>query len=182
MDLLRERDELRAAVLAKDTVIAVKEATILLRDATDSELLAEMKEMRKELQRAERHVAAARQAYEGMKGRLFELLDTVIPHDATVLMVSRGDDALLQVAGRRVRHFPQTADGAWNGQPADSQDAIDRLEAIRANGTAYLVLPEPVFWWLDHYAALATYLQERCRTVVHEDDTAAVFELSGSAG
>ena len=37
--------------------------------------------------------------------------------------------------------------------PLDSDDAINRLEAIRTRGAQYLLLPATAFWWLDRTAA-----------------------------
>ena len=52
-----------------------------------------------------------------------------VPAAATVLVVTRGDEDLLELGDRRGRHFPEDADGRYSGHhPKDSQEAIDRLE------------------------------------------------------
>src|SRR5262249_31354544 len=72
--------------------------------------------------------------------------------EAPVAVVSRGDDALLELGGRPAWHFPQTPDGVYAGHhPADGPAAVAHLEAMRARGGRYLVLPSTAFWWLDHY-------------------------------
>jgi GT2 family glycosyltransferase len=58
-----------------------------------------------------------------------------------VLVVSRGDDQLLVLIGRRAWHFPQNEDGRYSGyHPADSGEALAYLDASRAKGAQYLVL------------------------------------------
>ena len=47
-------------------------------------------------------------------------------------MVSRGDDDLVDLVGRRASHFPQARDGEYAGHhPADSDAAVDHLEDLR---------------------------------------------------
>ncbi len=78
------------------------------------------------------------------------------PVGARLLVASKGDDALLRMRGRRAGHFPQTAHGVYAGHhPADGKSAVQQLERLGAN---FFVLPQPQFWWLDHYPALARHL------------------------
>ena len=185
VDLLNERNALKTALTAKDRALAAKDAAIGVREATYLELLTEISDLRTEL--ALKHTPEteaiaeleAGLAYEQLRWRLYDTLDDAIPLGATVLMVSRGDDAFLRLDRRQVSHFPRTKDGTWNGHPSTSQDAIDQLEAIRATTTVYLVFPTPELWWLEHYLELATYLQQRGELIVKRQNTAMVFKLSG---
>lgn len=61
--------------------------------------------------------------------------------------------------------------------PKDSKEAIDRLEAIRARGAHYLLLPTTALWWLGHYQALAEYLDARYPTVARDKSCCVVFDL-----
>jgi GT2 family glycosyltransferase len=89
-------------------------------------------------------------------------VDETVAAGASVLVVSRGDRALVDLEGREGHHFPQDRDGGYLGHhPSDSADAIARLEALRAGGAEYLVLPSTAYWWLDHYAGFADHLEER---------------------
>ena len=82
-----------------------------------------------------------------------------LPADATVLVVSRGDDRLVDIPGRRAWHFPRAPDGRWAGHhPADSADAIAQLAEISAAGATHIAFPRPSWWWLEHYEALADHL------------------------
>ena len=85
-----------------------------------------------------------------------------VPAGATVVVVTKGDDALLHLEGRTGWHFPQTVGGAYAGHnPADSAAAIAHLEAVRAAGGQFLVFPATSGWWLDHYASFRRHLDGR---------------------
>jgi hypothetical protein len=91
---------------------------------------------------------------------------TTVPRGRTVLVVSRGDEQFVRLEGRRGWHFPRHDDGRWAGfHPADSQEAIEHLEALRSQGAQYLVFPQTAFWWLDYYGDLNEHLEERYRLV-----------------
>ncbi len=91
--------------------------------------------------------------------------------DSTLLVVSRGDDNLLDLEGRRAWHFPGAPDGAWAGHhPADSASAIRELLVARSRGADYLAFPRTAFWWLDFYEGLAEHLENRCSRVLADDD------------
>jgi hypothetical protein len=71
--------------------------------------------------------------------RIREAVDRFVPADATVSVVSHGDDALLDLSGRRAWHFPQTPGGTYSGShPADGAEAVAHLEINRARGRAIL--------------------------------------------
>lgn len=101
-----------------------------------------------------------------------------IPRNATVLVVTRGDDELLRLGPRRALHFPQDDLGGYLGyHPHDSESAISMLEGMRARGAQYLVLPSSSFWWLDHYEEFNQHLQDRYAAIADKDEC-MVFELA----
>jgi hypothetical protein len=101
-----------------------------------------------------------------------------VPPAATVVVVSRGDDELLQLSPRRAWHFPQDRDGDYVGHhPRDSAEAIAQLEELRARGAGYIVFPSTALWWLDHYTELAEHLRRSGSEVASEDGTGIVFAL-----
>jgi hypothetical protein len=108
-----------------------------------------------------------------------ETIAATVPESATVLFVSRGDDALLELAGRReAQHFPQNDDGSYTGyHPADSAEAIAQLEELRVKGAGFLVLPRPALWWLEYYEAFAHHLETRHRLVARASEC-VIFELA----
>lgn len=108
--------------------------------------------------------------------RVCERVRAAVPADASVLVVSKGDAALLRL-GRTAAHFPQGPDGDFAGHyPGDSGQAVDHLEALTARGFTHLVFPATAEWWLEHYAGLARYLDETAEQVVADDDC-RIFRL-----
>jgi hypothetical protein len=115
--------------------------------------------------------------------RVRQVVADLVPHGATVAVVSRGDDDLLRLNGRRAGHFPQREDGVYLGyHPADSAGAIAHLEALRARGVRYLVFPRTAFWWLEHYADFRRHLEQRYRVAVRDESTCVIFALRQPAG
>jgi hypothetical protein len=106
-----------------------------------------------------------------------EAATVLLPANANVLVVSGGDDRLLELDGRAARHFPAAEDGTYLGyHPGDSQEAIARLEHERDRGAGFLFFPETSAWWLDHYRQLDQYLSDRYRAV-SRDSTTVIFQL-----
>ena len=106
-----------------------------------------------------------------------ETANAMIPRNATVLVVSRGDDELLRIGPRRALHFPQDEFGRYAGyHPQDSAAAIAALEQMRTRGAEYLLLPNTSFWWLDYYDGLRKHLEEKYPAVASTGDC-MVFEL-----
>jgi GT2 family glycosyltransferase len=120
--------------------------------------------------------------YEREAEQLREAVRAAVPAGAAVLVVSRGDDALLQLNGRQAMHFPQAEDGGWAGHhPADSDEAIGHLEQLRDGGAGYLVVPPTYRWWLDHYDGLRDHLDSRYRAVLSDERGGAIYDLEGAA-
>ena len=110
----------------------------------------------------------------------FGVGDTV-PEGALVLVVSRGDERLLDL-GRPSAHFPQTDGGIYAGYyPADSIEAIDQLERARQEGAEYLLFPRTSLWWLDYYDDFADHILERYAEVKFDEDC-RVFALARAEG
>jgi hypothetical protein len=102
-----------------------------------------------------------------------------IPAGATVLVVSKGDEALLRIQGCTGWHFPRADNGAYAGHhPADSAEAIAHLEALRTQGARYLVFPSTSLWWFDFYAGFREHLDGRYRRS-YSDPYHVVFDLTG---
>jgi glycosyltransferase involved in cell wall biosynthesis len=117
-----------------------------------------------------------------------EVVERVVTHvdeqlepGARVLVVSRGDERIVDFPRHHGEHFPQTEDGQYAGHhPADSADAIARLEALNARGADYLVIPGTSAWWLEHYTEFATYLERSHVRVAAEDRAFVVYQLQAS--
>jgi hypothetical protein len=125
---------------------------------------------------------AYHQAYQGLAWQIREIVRETLPATATVLVVSKGDAALLELNGRMARHFPCTEDGTYAGHyPARSADAIEHLETLRARGGEYLLFPGTAFWWLDHYAGLREHLDAHYRRV-WSDARCIIYQLDSRDG
>jgi GT2 family glycosyltransferase len=115
--------------------------------------------------------------YTALTRRVMDAVRRTVPEGSTVLVVSRGDDALIGLAGREAWHFPQLDDGMYAGHhPADDDEAIAELERLRGRGAEYLVLPATSLWWLDHYRGFRQHL-DGYRRVGEEPDTAVIYQL-----
>jgi hypothetical protein len=122
--------------------------------------------------------------YEQARQHIRELVRVVLPPEATVAVVSKGDDELLkllELEGRKAWHFPQDDHGAYAGYyPADSAEAVSRLEALRDKGAQFLLFPGTALWWLEHYADFKQHLKNHYRVVVDQKDTCLMIALGRS--
>jgi hypothetical protein len=121
-------------------------------------------------------------AYDRLVKRVKAALLGSIPNGASVLVVSKGDEALLDCNGLRMAHFPQQEDGRYQGYyPADSDSTIEQLKSLERQGAQFLVFPWTALWWLEHYTGLRQYLRKE--TVIHARirGVCIVFDLRGSS-
>jgi len=113
--------------------------------------------------------------------RMREAVAGVAPENSTVIVVSRGDERIIQYPGRSGWHFPQNAEGLYAGHyPADSAAAIAHLESLRSKGGQYLLLPATSMWWLDYYSEFKEHLNRTYHEVFREDDLCVIFALNAS--
>jgi GT2 family glycosyltransferase len=116
--------------------------------------------------------------YRQLVRRIQEVVRTEIPFDSTVIVVSKGDETLVDLYGRQAWHFPQNEEGRWAGyHPKSSLPAIAHLESLRANGGDYLLFPATALWWLDEYSGLRRHLEQRYRMARRTDGTCLIFSL-----
>jgi hypothetical protein len=121
--------------------------------------------------------------YRDLVERIRAVVESELPPDATVLVVSHGDEALLDLgSARRGWHFPQMEDGTYAGHhPGDSAEAIAHLEALRSKGADYILLPETTLWWLDYYKEFAEMLHGQDPEPVESPGTCMIFSVAGAA-
>jgi SAM-dependent methyltransferase/spore maturation protein CgeB len=114
--------------------------------------------------------------------RIREVARSVLPTDARVLVISKGDDDLLRLDGRIGWHFPQTLGGVYAGyHPADSAEAIGHLETLKSKGAQYLLIPAVAFWWLEFYAGFRCHLESNYRLLAYHSDSCLIFALTPPA-
>src|SRR5260370_32108707 len=108
--------------------------------------------------------------------RIRELVAAAAPPDASVLVISKGDDDLLHLTPCRGTHFPQREDGVYAGYyPADDEAAIRHLSELRQRGAQFLLIPETSLWWLKHYPRFAEHLNSRYERVINEQEHCVMF-------
>lgn len=121
-------------------------------------------------------------AYDELRRRVRFAIEQHTPSGAHVAVVSRGDEALIELSGRTGRHFPSLEDGCYSGHhPADDDEAIDLLERLRLDGVECLVVPAASAWWLDTYSGLGAHLSVIAETTTIEG-VAHIFTLDPTEG
>lgn len=106
-----------------------------------------------------------------------------VPEGGRVLVVSRGDEALLRLGRREAGHFPQSPTGLYAGHyPADGAAAVAHLEELRAAGARYLAIPAEASWWLEHYSELCELLDREGELLAGDPEVARVYALAPKRG
>jgi hypothetical protein len=117
--------------------------------------------------------------YRDQVDRIRAQVRAVVPEGARVLVITRGDEALLRLDGRDAGHFPQSATGLYAGHyPADGQEAATHLDDLRSAGAEYLVIPAQARWWLEHYVELRESLDDRGELLPSDPETALIYALT----
>jgi GT2 family glycosyltransferase len=121
--------------------------------------------------------------YRKLVGRLRDLARRELSPQSSVLVISKGDDELLDIGVEQAAHFPQDERGGYAGHyPESSAAAIAELEELRGKGAQYLLVPVMASWWLDRYPELGEHLRNRCRLVAEDAEAGSLFELAPAAG
>ncbi len=100
--------------------------------------------------------------YDDLVRRIRQAVRESVPAGSILLVVSRGDDALLEHDHVTAWHFPGEPDGRYAGfHPRDSAAALAHLDEWRSRGARYLLLPASTSWWLDYYEDFREDLRRR---------------------
>lgn len=107
-----------------------------------------------------------------------DVVDAAVPLTSTIAVISRGDEDLVNLGGRKAWHFPRGQDGQYAGfYPATSEDAIEHLAALKAQGVDFLLVPNTSYWWFDHYRDFKQHLDRTCRVQTDEGGSCMIFSL-----
>lgn len=119
-------------------------------------------------------------SYRALVDRVRAVTGSTVTPGATVLVLSKGDDSLVDLPTATGWHFPRLDDGRYAGAyPADDGEAIGALEAARRAGADFLVVPAFATWWFDHYTGFRNYLDDRyVRLTPADAEAAVVYELA----
>jgi SAM-dependent methyltransferase len=160
---------------------------IMLLAARDPAVFADLDLARRQATRphppaAERTSATSRELgadeYAALVAGVRSVVETLLPQGVRVAVVSKGDDALLELGAREGWHFPRDDAGRYAGfHPAGTDAAIAALEGIRGAGADFLVFPSTALWWLEHYAGLQEHLSRTC-TIVHQGADCVIYALA----
>jgi hypothetical protein len=130
-----------------------------------------------EREEAERLERVERERYQELVERIKLMVRAAVPPDATVVVVSKGDDQLLDLECGDAWHFPASPDGTYVGyHPPDGKWAIEQLQLARARGADYLLLPATASWWMEQYPEFAQHVADKHPQIL-EDDACAIYAL-----
>jgi hypothetical protein len=116
--------------------------------------------------------------YAELVARIQATVAAQVPPGASVLVVSKGDAALLEMPGRTALHFPQDGTGGYAGHhPRDGAAATRELEESRRAGAEYLVIPATARWWLQFYDDFALHLATHGELVADDPESCLVYDL-----
>jgi hypothetical protein len=102
----------------------------------------------------------------------------LLPPGARVLVVTGGDERLLDLSGPIGWHFPQREGGSHVGEdPADSDAAIAQLELLRLSGAGYLLIPRTAHWWLERFSEFRAHLETNYTLVTRQQNVCTIFDL-----
>jgi hypothetical protein len=115
--------------------------------------------------------------YEATVDRIRAVVEATVPEGATLAVISRGDDELLQLGRRNAWHCPSEESGIYAGyHPPNGAVACAEIQRLRCAGADYLLIPRPSLWWLMYYPELAEALRERAITLI-TDESCQIYLL-----
>jgi 4-amino-4-deoxy-L-arabinose transferase-like glycosyltransferase len=91
-------------------------------------------------------------------------LKRVTAPDALIVAADMGDPTIFYYAERQGWHFLET-DAIYNGNPDDSEQAIENLERLRLGGATHFVFTKNTFWWLRSYPEFVAHLTNNAKVI-----------------
>jgi hypothetical protein len=135
--------------------------------------LAALEDQVRRLQYGDEDLAEIDDAIRGCR----ELVGDHVPAGERVALATGGNPALISFDDRSVAAFPPTRIGSQHQDFDHDAAAIANLEAQRAHGTRFLLLPEPAREWLQRYPGFAEHLLSRYAVVADEAGTGLLVEI-----
>jgi ectoine hydroxylase-related dioxygenase (phytanoyl-CoA dioxygenase family) len=110
-------------------------------------------------------------------GTVHDAIREHVPGGSHVLIVNWDDEVLLDVDGYRAEQFPSGEDGG-NYYSVAGEEAVRMLEARRAAGARFLVVPKPSLGWLQlAQPELQEWLETPDRGVLRDGSICAIYSL-----
>ena len=86
-------------------------------------------------------------------------LKKATPPDALIAAADMGDPTIFYYAERKGWHFLEQ-NAIYNGNPDDSEQAIENFERLRRRGATHFVFTRNTFWWMQSYPEFLAYLSK----------------------
>jgi 4-amino-4-deoxy-L-arabinose transferase-like glycosyltransferase len=97
------------------------------------------------------------------------------PHDALIVAADMGDPTIFYYGERKGWHFLEE-NAIYNGNPDDSEQAIENLERLRHRGATHFVFTKNTFWWLQSYPEFVGNLSKHA-TLTEATTEFRIYEL-----
>jgi 4-amino-4-deoxy-L-arabinose transferase-like glycosyltransferase len=117
--------------------------------------------------------------YQSSAGQLRDAgleLKKVTPSDSFIVAADMGDPTIFYYAERKGWHFLEN-DATYNGNPDDSEQAIENLERLRRRGATHFVFTKNTFWWMQSYPEFAEYLVQNS-TLIEATPEFKIYKLA----
>jgi hypothetical protein len=102
-------------------------------------------------------------------------LKKVTPPDALIVAADMGDPTIFYYGERKGWHFLEE-NAIYNGNPDDSEQAIENLERLRRRGATHFVFTKNTFWWLQSYPEFVAHLTNNAK-VIEATPEFRIYEL-----
>jgi len=104
-----------------------------------------------------------------------ELKKVTLP-DALIVAADMGDPTIFYYAERKGWHFLES-DAIYNGNPDDSEQAIENLQRLRRRGATHFVFTRNTFWWLKSYPEFGRHLAQEA-TLIEATPEFRIYKLA----
>lgn len=105
-------------------------------------------------------------------------INSVIPESEAIILIDEDQWATDgNISGRNAIPF-SSREGIYWGSPANDSKAIEELNHHLQMGIKYVVVGWPAFWWLEHYSAFNTYLEETGKKI-YKSSRIIIFRFNG---
>jgi hypothetical protein len=110
-------------------------------------------------------------------GMCDELLEEQVPAGERVMVAWRGDPAMLALPSRPVVPFPRPTGALADRDFEHGASAIAHLEAQRANGIHFLLIPEQARLWLQDLTSFQEHLYGHYELIGDEEGAGLLIEV-----
>ena len=103
-------------------------------------------------------------------------LKKVTPPNSLIVAADMGDPTIFYYADRKGWHFLEN-EAIYNGNPDDSEQAIENLGRVRRRGATHFVLTKNTFWWLKSYPEFVDHLSQQA-TLIEATPEFRIYKLT----